>query len=72
MGAPRRPNMSVDEQLVDLYNRVQALETRGRSLPISDDPPAAAAAPEGAHRVATTTPRLWIRVGGVWRYTALT
>jgi hypothetical protein len=65
------PAARAADRLGALERRVSRLE---RSNPIIHSGAAAptVAVRDGAPYVSTSTPRLWIRVGGVWRYVTLT
>lgn len=62
---PTLPNL-----LSDLASRVAALE-RTRTIPVATGAPSTTPT-EGAMQGATGTARLYLYIGGTWRYTALT
>lgn len=63
------PSAGVAVHVQELRRRVEALERAPTIRQVAADP--VADARDGA-AVVTATPRLWLRVGGVWRYTTLT
>lgn len=65
-GAPGRTG----QRIAELEERVRALERAPTFQQFTGAP--STSPPNGAGGVQSDTPRLWLRVAGVWRYTTLT
>jgi hypothetical protein len=71
LSTSRDPNAQVAARVRDLERRLAQMDRGGRRTYVATGAPTLAL-PDGAESVDPTTNRLWVRVGGVWRYTALT
>jgi hypothetical protein len=59
------------DRLAELERRVVALERGNPTISVGAGAPSSAPR-DGAPYVDSATPRLYLRVGGTWRYTTLT
>ena len=65
------PEGSRADDIADLKRRVAALESGAPVIQTGVGVPSAALR-DGAPYGQTDTPRIWLRVGGTWRYATLT